>query len=162
MSEPTVRVQHVKKDTVKIRLILFSVLAVALLLCAVFAEQLCPYDPYLQDLSNAKAAPSIAHPFGTDAYGRDMFSRVIIGSRSSVFSTLLLVAVITVIGTTVGVFCGWNGKWIDTMLMRVSDMFLAFPGLVFALAVAGVLGGGIQNAIVALAAISWPDRKSVV
>ena len=161
MSEPTVRVQHVKKDTVKIRLILFSVLAVALLLCAVFAEQLCPYDPYLQDLSNAKAAPSIAHPFGTDAYGRDMFSRVIIGSRSSVFSTLLLVAVITVIGTTVGVFCGWNGKWIDTMLMRVSDMFLAFPGLVFALAVAGVLGGGIQNAIVALAAISWPKYARI-
>ena len=161
MSEPTVRVQHVKKDTVKIRLILFSVLAVALLLCAVFAEQLCPYDPYLQDLSNAKAAPSIAHPFGTDAYGRDMFSRVIIGSRSSVFSTLLLVAVITVIGTTVGVFCGWNGKWIDTMLMRVSDMFLAFPGLVFALAVAGVLGDGIQNAIVALAAISWPKYARI-
>ena len=161
MSEPTVRVQHVKKDTVKIRLILFSVLAVALLLCAVFAEQLCPYDPYLQDLSNAKAAPSIAHPFGTDAYGRDMFSRVIIGSRSSVFSTLLLVAVITVIGTTVGVFCGWNGKLIDTMLMRVSDMFLAFPGLVFALAVAGVLGGGIQNAIVALAAISWPKYARI-
>ena len=60
------------------------------------------------------------------------------------------------IGTAVGVFCGWHGKWLDTVLMRISDMFLAFPGLVFALAVAAVLGGGLQNAIIALAAISWP------
>ena len=159
MNEPTVRIQKVKKDTVKIRLIIFGALAVALMLCSIFAEHLCPYDPYLQDLSNAKAAPSAAHIFGTDAYGRDMLSRVIIGSRSSIYSTLLLVAVITVIGTAVGVVCGWNGKRIDTVLMRISDVFLAFPGLVFALAVAGVLGGGIQNAIIALAAISISGTK---
>ena len=90
-----------------------------------------------------------------------MLSRVIIGSRSSIYSTLLLVAVITVIGTAVGVVCGWNGKRIDTVLMRISDVFLAFPGLVFALAVAGVLGGGIQNAIIALAAISWPKYARI-
>ena len=65
-------------------------------------------------------------------------------------------AVITCFGTAVGIFCGWNGGWLDTVLMRISDMFLAFPGLVFALAVAGILGGGLQNAIIALAAISWP------
>ena len=70
--------------------------------------------------------------------------------------TVKLVAVITVLGTAVGIFCGWNGRWMDTVLMRISDMFLAFPGLVFALAVAGSLGGGLQNAILALAAISWP------
>lgn len=156
MSEPTIRAQRIRNDTVKIRLILFGTMALLLVIGSIFAEQLCPYDPYLQDLSNAKAAPSAQHIFGTDAYGRDMLSRVIIGSRSSIFSTLILVAVITVFGTAVGVFCGWHGKWIDTILMRISDMFLAFPGLVFALAVAGVLGGGIQNAIIALAAISWP------
>ena len=77
------------------------------------------------------------------------------------FSTLLLVAVITVLGTAVGVFCGWNGCWMDTVLMRISDMFLAFPGLVFALAVAGSLGGGLQNAIIALAAISWPKYARI-
>ena len=82
-----------------------------------------------------------------------MLSRVIVGSRTSIFSTLLLVAVITVLGTAVGVFCGWNGRWMDTVLMRISDMFLAFPGLVFALAVAGSLGGGLQNAILA-----YPDK----
>ena len=110
---------------------------------------------------NTKAPPSAEHPFGTDRYGRDMLSRVIVGSRTSIFSTLLLVTIITVTGTVVGVFCGWHGKWTDTLLMRISDMFLAFPGLVFALAVAGVLGGGLHNAIIALAAISWPKYARI-
>lgn len=158
---PTVRVQKVKGDTVKARLILFGSLAALLILCSVFCEYLTPYDPYLQDLSNAKAPPSAAHLFGTDRYGRDMLSRVIVGSRTSIFSTLLLVAIITTIGTVIGIFCGWHGKWVDTVLMRISDMFLAFPGLVFALAVAGVLGGGLQNAIIALAAISWPKYARI-
>ena len=88
MSEPTVRIQKIKKDTVKTRLILFGTLAVILLLCSVFCEHLTPYDPYLQDLSNAKAAPSAAHLFGTDRYGRDMLSRVIVGSRASIYGQL--------------------------------------------------------------------------
>ena len=159
--EPTVRIQKIRRDTVRTRLIIFGTLAVILLICSIFCEHLTPYDPYLQDLTNTKAAPSAAHIFGTDRYGRDMLSRVIVGSRTSIFSTLLLVAIITVIGTVVGVFCGWHGRWIDTVLMRVSDMFLAFPGLVFALAVAGVLGGGLQNAIIALAAISWPKYARI-
>lgn len=161
MKEPTVRIQKIKRDGVKTRLIIFGTLALLLLLCSIFSEHLCPYDPYLQDLDNAKAGPSADHLFGTDRYGRDMLSRVIIGSRTSIFSTLLLVAIITVIGTVIGVFCGWHGKGIDTVLMRISDMFLAFPGLVFALAVAGVLGGGLHNAIIALAAISWPKYARI-
>ena len=161
MSEPTVRIQKIKKDTVKTRLIVFGTLAAILLVCSVFCEYLTPYDPYLQDLSNAKAPPSAEHLFGTDRYGRDMLSRVIAGSRTSIYSTLLLVAIVTAFGTCVGVFCGWYGGWIDTVLMRISDMFLAFPGLVFALAVAGVLGGGLQNAIIALAAISWPKYARI-
>ena len=154
--EPTVRVQKLRRDTLKARLILFGTLAILLLLASVFCEQLCPYDPYAQDLSIAKMAPSAEHVFGTDRYGRDMLSRVIVGAKTSIFSTLLLVAIITVIGTIVGVFAAWVGGWTDTILMRISDLFLAFPGLVFALAVAGVLGGGLHNAIIALAAISWP------
>ena len=161
MSEPTVRIQKIKKDTVKTRLIVFGTLAAILLVCSVFCEYLTPYDPYLQDLSNAKAPPSAEHLFGTDRYGRDMLSRVIAGSRTSIYSTLLLVAIVTAFGTCVGVFCSWHGGWIDTVLMRISDMFLAFPGLVFALAVAGVLGGGLQNAIIALAAISWPKYARI-
>ena len=161
MSEPTVRIQKIHRDTVKIRLIIFGTLAALLLIGSIFSEHLTPYDPYLQDLMNTKAAPSAEHLFGTDRYGRDMLSRVIVGSRTSIFSTLLLVAIITVFGTVIGVFCGWHGKWIDSILMRISDMFLAFPGLVFALAVAGVLGGGLHNAIIALAAISWPKSARI-
>ncbi|MDE7243094.1 MAG: ABC transporter permease [Oscillospiraceae bacterium] len=161
MSEPTVRIQKIRRESAKTRLIIFGTLAVLLVICSVFSAYLTPFDPYLQDLSNAKAPPSAEHLLGTDRYGRDMLSRVIIGSRTSIFSTLLLVAVITVLGTAIGVFCGWHGKRIDTVLMRISDMFLAFPGLVFALAVAGVLGGGLHNAIIALAAISWPKYARI-
>ena len=156
MTEPTVRIQKVRRDTLKMRLIAFGTLAILLLLVSVFCERLCPYDPYIQNLSIAKQPPSAEHIFGTDRYGRDLFSRVLIGAQTSIFSTLLLVAIITVIGTIVGVFAAWTGGWADTVLMRISDLFLAFPGLVFALAVAGVLGGGLHNAIIALAAISWP------
>lgn len=156
MNAYKIRTHKIRRGGVKIRLIVFGTLAVLLILFSAFSEYLAPYDPYLQDLGSAKLPPSAEHLLGTDRYGRDMLSRVIAGSRTSIFSTLILVAVITVAGTAVGVFCGWNGRWPDTVLMRISDIFLAFPGLVFALAVAGVMGGGLQNAIIALAAISWP------
>ena len=161
MREPTVRTQNVYKNHLKTRLILFGMLALLLVIGSCFSEAFCPYDPYLQDLSNAKAAPSAAHLLGTDRYGRDMLSRVITGSKTSIYSTLLLVGFITVFGTIIGIVCAWNGRWLDTLLMRISDMFLAFPGLVFALAVAAVLGGGVQNAIIALAVISWPKYARV-
>ena len=161
MSEVTVRKKKLHENTVKTRLIIFGTLAVLLVVCSLFSEHLTPYDPYLQDLTIAKQAPSAEHLLGTDRYGRDMLSRVVAGSRASIFSTLLLVAVITAVGTAVGITCGWTGGWVDTVLMRISDVFLAFPGLVFALAVAGSLGGGLQNAIIALAAISWPKYARI-
>ncbi|MCQ5209648.1 MAG: ABC transporter permease [Megasphaera massiliensis] len=156
MNDVTVRIQTVKKDRLKYKLIAFSILALLLIAAAFFSESLCPYDPYEQNLAIAKAAPSAEHLLGTDRFGRDMLSRIIAGSYTSIFSTLLLVGFITVFGSLIGIVCAWSGKWIDTLLMRLADMFLAFPGLVFALAVAAVLGGGVHNAILALAAISWP------
>ena len=144
------------KNHIKGKLIFFSALAILLLLVAAFAEKLCPYDPYAQDLLFAQKAPTLAHPFGTDRYGRDMLSRVLVGSTTSIYATLLLVAIVTAVGTAVGILGGWSGGVADTVLMRISDLFLAFPSLVVALAVAGVLGGGIQNAIIALAVIGWP------
>lgn len=152
---------HQLSGSLKFRLILFGSLAAALIVCSFFSERLTPYDPYLQDLTIAKQAPSAEHLLGTDRYGRDMLSRVIAGSRASIFSTLLLVVVTAILGTAVGVLCGWVGGMTDTVLMRVSDVFLAFPGLVFALAVAGTLGGGLQNAMIALAAISWPKYARI-
>ena len=153
---PTIRLQNVQKNTLQRKLYFFGALALLLVAASCFSEQLCPYDPYMQDMSLTKAAPSAEHLLGTDRYGRDMLSRVIAGSKTSIFSTLLLVSFITLFGSLIGIICAWMGRKTDTVLMRLSDMFLAFPGLVFALAVAAVLGGGVHNAILALAAISWP------
>ena len=152
----TVRRQKIKKNHVREKLIFFTILVLILLVIAAFARKLCPYDPDMQDLLLAQKPPSTEHILGTDRYGRDMLSRVLVGSTTSIYATLLLVAIITVVGTAIGIICGWCGGILDTVLMRVSDLFLAFPSLVFALAVAGVLGGGIQNAIIALAVIGWP------
>ena len=153
---PTIRLQNVQKNTLQRKLYFFGALALLLVVASFFSEQLCPYDPYMQDMSLTKAAPSAEHLLGTDRYGRDMLSRVIAGSKTSIFSTLLLVSFITLFGSLIGSICAWMGRTTDTIRMRLSDMFLAFPGLVFALAVAAVLGGGVHNAIFALAAISWP------
>ena len=150
-----------QRNIVKFRLVVFASLAGLLILFSLFSDKLCPMDPYLQDLSNAKAAPSFVHPLGTDRYGRDMLSRIIVGSKTSIFSTLLLVTFISVFGSMIGLICGWFENTIDVILMRIADMFLAFPGRVFALAVAGSFGGGLHNAIIALAAISWPKYARI-
>ena len=157
----TVRVQKIKKSHIKTKLIVFLVLAIGLVILAVFSDQLCPYDPYAQDLASSLQPPSLQHPMGTDTYGRDMLSRVISGARASIFSTFILVAVISVFGTVVGVCSGYYGGVMDSVMMRISDVCLAFPGLVFAMAIAAILGGGIQNAIIALAVISWPKYSRI-
>ena len=153
---PTIRIQKVRKNRTKRMFIIFSILAAALLICSIIAPLLCPYDPYAQDLSKSLQPPSAEHWLGTDRYGRDLLSRVIIGSQTSIYSTLILVAFMTVVGTVLGILAGLYGGILDTIILRISDIFLAFPGLVFALAVAGALGGGVQNAIIALAAVGWP------
>lgn len=157
----TIRKQKVVKDHTKLKMILFGALAVGVILMAVFAPYLVPYDPYEQDLASALLPPGGAHLLGTDRYGRDMLSRVIVGSQSTIFSALLLVLVITVIGSAVGILCGYHGGKLDSFLMRLSDIFLAFPGMVFAIAVASVMSGGIMNAVVALACISWPKYARI-
>lgn len=139
-----------------VKFIILSALVIALLIIAVFAPFLTPFDPYEQNLSNVLSPPDSTHLLGTDQYGRDLLSRVIMGAQNTILSSLVLVLVITVIGTVIGIICGYFGGKIDAVLMRTSDVFLAFPGMVFAIAVAGVLGGSILNAIVALACISWP------
>lgn len=159
---PTIRIQKVRKNRTKRMFIIFSILAAALLICSIIAPLLCPYDPYAQDLSKSLQPPSAEHWLGTDRYGRDLLSRVIIGSQTSIYSTLILVAFMTVVGTVLGILAGLYGGILDTIIMRISDIFLAFPGLVFALAVAGALGGGVQNAIIALAAVGWPKFARLV
>lgn len=152
----TIRIQKVKKNHTKTKLIFLISVAALLMAVALFSDKFCMYDPYAQDLSLSQLPPSINHILGTDRYGRDMFSRVVAGSRISIYGTLFIVFATAFFGTAIGILCGMKGGAFDSVLMRISDLFLAFPSLVFALAVAGVLGGGIQNAVIALVVISWP------
>ena len=109
----TVRTQKIRKSHIRQKLIFFLVLAGVLILAAVFSDRLCPYDPNAQDLASAMQPPGPAHLMGTDTYGRDMLSRVISGARASIFSTFILVAVISVFGTADGVLCGYFGGIVD-------------------------------------------------
>ncbi len=157
----TVRAQKIVKNRTKFKMIVFGGLAVLVILIASLAPYLTPYDPYEQNLSIALQPPGGSHLLGTDRYGRDMLSRVIIGSQTTIFSALLLVAAVTCVGGAVGIICGYHGGKVDSFLMRVSDIFLAFPGMVFAIAVASVMNGGVMNAAVALACISWPKYARI-
>lgn len=157
----TMRKQKIRKDYTRHKMVFFGTLVLLLLLAAAFAPHLAPYDPYEQDLANALKPPGAAHLLGTDRYGRDMLSRVIAGAQTTLFSALSLVAIVTAVGSAVGVFCGFRGGKLDAVLMRASDVFLAFPGIVFAIAVASVMSGGIMNAVLALACISWPKYARI-
>lgn len=159
-SAVSVRTPQNQKNYTKYRLYGFLLLTALLLFVVLFAEQLCPYDPHAQ-IFDSLEAPSLNHLCGTDVYGRDLFSRILIGLRTSVLSALTLVLIIAVTGTAVGVLCGYWGGIIDSLIMRISDVCLAFPGLVFALAIAALLGGGLHNAVIALAVISWPKYARI-
>ena len=157
----TIRTQKVKRSHIKLRLYVFLALVIILMLVALLSQQLAPYDPYEQNLDEAMQPPSAQHIMGTDRHGRDMFSRVLVGGKTSIYATLALVAAISVFGTVVGTLCGYYGGRVDSIVMRISDVCLAFPGLVFAMAVAALLGGGISNEVLALAVISWPKYARV-
>lgn len=137
-------------------LLFFGFLVCTLLIIAIFARVLCPYDPYKQNYAIALQPPCLAHPLGTDRFGRDLLSRVLIGSQNSIFSALMLVGIIAIGGTAIGMVCGYFGGIFDMILMRISDVCLAFPGIVFALAVAAVLNGGMVAVMISLAIIHWP------
>jgi peptide/nickel transport system permease protein len=131
-------------------------IVLALILLALFAPWLTRYDPLAQDLAQRLAAPSVTHPLGTDALGRDVWSRIAYGSRISLTTVALVSLIIAPVGLLVGMVAGYGGGIVDTVLMRITDVFMAFPRLILALAVAGALGPGLINAVVAIALTSWP------
>lgn len=133
----------------------YCLLALGIILIAVMAPLLAPYDPYSAELVNALQKPSAEHLMGTDLLGRDYFSRIIYGTRSSVSSALILVALIFSIGSLIGILAGYFGGWLDTVLMRLADIMIAFPDLILAIAIAGILGPSTTNAIIAITIVSW-------
>ena len=134
---------------------LYSVLVVLLILAAVVAPYLAPYDPYTSSMQTSLLPPSAEHLFGTDKLGRDSFTRILYGMRISIAMALGIVFIMSVVGTLVGIIAGFTGGKVDTLLMRFTDMVLAFPGIVLAIAIAGMLGGSIANTILALSAVGW-------
>ncbi|WP_302991113.1 nickel transporter permease [Phascolarctobacterium faecium] len=132
-----------------------SLLVLALLALAAAAPVLSPYGPVEATMQNAYLEPSAEHIFGTDKLGRDVFSRILYGARYSLSGVLLLVAVIFLVGTSLGIISGYYGGKVDTVIMRISDMMISFPGMILAIAIAGILGGSLVNAVIALTIVSW-------
>ncbi|TRC93929.1 ABC transporter permease [Mesorhizobium sp. WSM4303] len=135
---------------------------IALLVVAAFADVLAPYSPTIGDLKNARLlAPSAAHWFGTDDLGRDIYSRILFGSRWTLYVVILVAIIAAPIGLLVGTVAGYAGGWTDAILMRITDIFLAFPKLILALAFVAALGPGIENAVLAIAITSWPPYARI-
>lgn len=145
--------------TKKAKVMLWVLLSITALFCAfcVLAPAFAPNDPNLANLAAAKQAPSAQYPWGTDGLGRCVLSRVLAGAATSVFSALAIVGLTLGIGSAAGILAGYFGGKTDEILMHIVDIFLAFPGMVLALAVAGMLGLGMKNAVIALAATCWPQ-----
>ncbi len=134
---------------------------VLLLLAAAFAPLIAPFDPLVQALDKRLLPPSAVNWFGTDALGRDIFSRIVHGTRITLVIVLLVVVTVGPFGLLVGAVSGYFGGWVDRLLMRITDVFLAFPRLVLALAFVAALGPGIVNAIIAIAITTWPPYARV-
>jgi peptide/nickel transport system permease protein len=137
-------------------------IAAALLLMAAFAPLIAPYDPIAQDLTQRLLPPGTpGHWLGTDDFGRDIWTRIIYGSRITLYIVALVILTAPVAGLLIGTVAGYFGGWVDEILMRITDIFLAFPKLILALALVSVLGPGMENAVLAIALTSWPPYARV-
>ncbi len=129
---------------------------------ALLAPFIAPYGPIDQTLSQRLEPPSLTHWLGTDQLGRDLFSRLLFGARISLTVGLVVVASAGILGTSVGLVAGYAGGVVDEVLMRVTDVFFAFPPLILAMAIAGALGPNLNNAMIAIAVVLWPAYARLV
>lgn len=127
-----------------------------LLLCAVAAPFIATHNPLEQDLTRVLMSPSLSHWFGTDEYGRDVFSRIVYGSRVTLYIIFLVTIIVGPVGLLIGTMSGYFGGWVDSVFMRITDIFISFPSLVLALAFVAALGPGLEHAVIAIAITAWP------
>ncbi len=132
------------------------------ILMAIIAPMVAPYDPVVQDLTLRLKAPSAAHIFGTDNFGRDIFSRVIYGGRYSLLAGCLTVVIAGCIGTIYGAIAGYVGGAVDNIMMRLSEMILSFPSLILAMIINAVMGSNLFNTMFALVIVAWPSYARVM
>jgi peptide/nickel transport system permease protein len=137
-------------------------LVVGWVLLATFAPLLTSYDPIAQDFTALLQPPSPTHVFGTDQLGRDIYSRVLFGGRATLPIGVAIIGIALVIGIPIGAFAGYARGWVDEGLMRIADIFLAFPTIVLALAIAAALGPDLASAVVAIAVVLWPRYARLV
>jgi peptide/nickel transport system permease protein len=137
------------------RIIIASVIAIVLIVVVTFAGVFAPNDPYATNSAIIRKPPSLSHPCGTDNLGRCVFSRILYGGRTTIAATFCLVVISFIIGTVIGILCGFFGGIADHLLMRFADIMLSFPQMVVAIAVAGILGGGLKGAMIALGITMW-------
>ena len=132
------------------------------IIMAIIAPMVAPYDPVVQDLTLRLKAPSAAHIFGTDNFGRDIFSRVIYGGRYSLLAGCLTVVIAGCIGTIYGAIAGYVGGAVDNIMMRLSEMILSFPSLILAMIINAVMGSNLFNTMFALVIVAWPSYTRVM
>ena len=132
------------------------------IIVALFSYQIVPYDPLAQDLARRFEPPSYDHWFGTDTLGRDILSRVLVGSRLSLTAGLLTVFIAGTIGSLFGALAGYFGGLIDDIMMRVSEMVMAFPAIILAMTITAALGPSLYNIILAMVVVSWPNYARVM
>jgi len=128
---------------------------VALIITAVVAPYVAPYDPYTTEPLKKLGELSFSHPLGTDQLGRDVLSRLLYGARISLWIAIIVAGLAGVTGTVIGILCGYFGGGIDNLLMRVTDMFMAFPQLILAMAISAALGPSLQNVVIAISMTEW-------
>jgi len=139
-----------------------AVIILALVLSAFLAPVFTPYDPVKQNLGEMLSAPSFKHPLGTDRYGRDVLTRILYGCQYALIIGVGVVAIQLFVGVTLGLTAGYYGGFIESVIMRFTDVFLSIPSIVLAVTIAGFLGGGVQNVIITIGAIGWRDYARLV
>jgi peptide/nickel transport system permease protein len=132
------------------------------IIIAIFSNEIIPYDPLLQNLARRFEPPSYEYWFGTDTLGRDIFSRVLVGSRLSLTAGLLTVVIAGTIGSIYGAVAGYYGRIVDDILMRGSEMVMAFPAIILAMTITATLGPSLYNTILAMVVVSWPNYARVM
>ena len=159
---PAARRRRLRHALLRPQAIIVGVAVLCLVILAIFGPALAPYNPTNPDPVNEFLGPSTAHLMGTDDLGRDVFSRVMAGTRYSLLAVAIVLTLALLVGTVVGALAGYAGGLVDELLMRATDIVLAFPGIVLALALAAALGPSLTNGMLALGAIWWPTYARLV
>lgn len=139
-----------------------TILVSILILITIFAPYIVPYDPLEANLKASLLAPNAQHWFGTDKLGRDVLSRILCAAQYTLSSVFALVGLVFIIGSTAGLVAGFYGGKIDIMIMRIADIMISFPGMILAIAVAGIMGGSLLNAVLAVAIVTWTKYARLV